>query len=275
MAGYNAPEATVRIGEIEFTAMSFDRAVDWVLERAVARRGGTVVTPNADFVVRAHRDASFRRLLEAFDLRVPDGMGVIYAGRLAGRPLRQTVTGRLLLPAVAARAAKSGLPLALFGAGPDVAAEAGRRLQRRCPGLEIPVAITPPYPIAIGSAADQRQVAEIAASRARVVFVGLSAPKGEAWIQAHRAELGDRVLVGVGAALDIIAGRFREAPAWMTRLGVEWLFRLAQEPRRLTRRYLVDDPWIFWWALRARFSVEGRSPGGTPGTEPRSRSSQP
>jgi len=84
------------------------------------------------------------------------------------------------------------------------------------------------------------------------VFVGLSAPKGEAWIRAHREELGDRVLVGVGAAFDIAAGRFRPAPAWMTRLGVEWLFRLAQEPRRLARRYLVDDPWIFWWALRAR-----------------------
>jgi N-acetylglucosaminyldiphosphoundecaprenol N-acetyl-beta-D-mannosaminyltransferase len=112
----------------------------------------------------------------------------------------------------------------------------------------------------VGSAVDNELVDRLVASGARAIFVALGAPKQEFWTQHHRERLPTTVIVGVGAALDIIAGRFREAPRWMTNFGLEWLFRLAQEPRRLAHRYLVDDPWVFWWAIKTRLGRGLRTP---------------
>lgn len=243
---------TVRVGDLDFHAATFGATVDWVCRQA-AGGGGLVCTPNADYVVRARRDPLFRGAIQAADLRVPDGMAVIYAARLAGLNLRRTVTGRLLLPAVAARAASEGLSISLFGAGEGVAQQARDVLLERYPRLTVGVAISPPMGFEIGSPADVEAVARLRDAGSRVIFVALGAPRQEIWMATHRLDLADSVLVGVGAAFDILSGRFREAPEWATRIGMEWLIRLLQEPRRLARRYLVDDPWIFWWALRHRF----------------------
>lgn len=214
--------------------------------------GRYVCTPNVDYVVRAERDQRFRAAINEADLRVPDGMWIVYASRIAGRPLRATVTGRMLVPTLAAACRDRGLAFGLMGAAPGVAATAAARLVEAHPGLAISHAISPPMGFVVGSEADRAIVREISAEPPAVLCVGLGAPKQELWMQAHRAELPATVLVGVGAGIDITAGRFRTAPAWMTRWGFEWLFRLAQEPRRLAQRYLVDDPWILWWAIRTR-----------------------
>jgi len=244
---------TVDVAGISLHPLRFEQAVDWIVDRANRGDGGTVCTPNADYVVRQRHDAAFRQAILQADVRVPDGMGVIYAARIARRPLRSTVTGRLLLPAVARIAAEREWTIALYGAGPGVAAAAAAVLSRRYPGLRIAAAITPPGDLRIGSEVDNRAVRELHESRARVLFVGLGAPKQELWMEAHRDELPGMVIVGVGAALDIVSGKFRTAPNWMTRVGLEWAFRLAQEPRRLAKRYLVDDPWIIYWAFRERW----------------------
>lgn len=243
---------TVRIGDLEIHNLGFDDAVDQIWRRVEARSGGVVCTPNADYVVRARRDRAFREAIAAADLRVPDGMGIVYASHIAGRPIQSTVTGRLLLPALAQRAAEAGVPMTLFGAQPGVAARAARRLLARFPTLEIDEALSPPADFAVGSAEDARVVSALRDARPRLLFVALGAPKQEIWMQRHRDDFDSAVLVGVGAAFDIVAGRFREAPRWMTSVGLEWLFRLAQEPRRLARRYLIDDPWIIRWAIETR-----------------------
>lgn len=219
-------------------------------------------TPNADYVVRAHRDPTFRSAIQDARLRVPDGMWIVYASRIAGRPLHGTVTGRLLLPAVADAAETMGLRLALFGSSAGVAQRTAARLMAERPGLAIGATITPPYPLVIGSAQDLALVDELVAAQADIIFVALGAPRQERWMQEHAGAFGGAVLVGVGAAFDIMAGRFREAPRWMTRIGIEWLFRLAQEPRRLARRYLVDDPWIIGWAITERMRAMGRRGSG-------------
>jgi N-acetylglucosaminyldiphosphoundecaprenol N-acetyl-beta-D-mannosaminyltransferase len=251
------PFAVVRVWHMPLHAATFDQTVAWIVERA-GKGGGSVCTPNADYLVRAQRDAEFRRAIGAADLRVPDGMAVIYAARLAGLGSLKTVTGRLLVDAVAEQAAGEGWPIALFGALEGVAEEAAAALKRKYPTLQIAEALAPPARFSVGSEADRHLVARLAASGASVIFVALGAPKQEIWMAAHRDELSGKVLVGVGAAFDIIAGRFRAAPAWMTRVGLEWLVRLAQEPRRLARRYLVDDPRIFGWAIRFRLSQHAR-----------------
>ena len=211
-----------------------------------------VATPNADYAFRSRRDERFRAAIQAADIRVPDGMGIVYASWIAGRPFRGTVTGRLLVPALAEHAAAVGAPIALVGAPPGVAEEAGRRLTAAYPGLKVALAMAPPMGLDVDGAEGRRLADAVAASDARVVFVALGAPRQERWMQAHRSALDGKVAVGVGAALDIVSGRFRAAPPIMTRLGLEWAFRLAQEPRRLARRYLIDDPQVLLWALRER-----------------------
>jgi N-acetylglucosaminyldiphosphoundecaprenol N-acetyl-beta-D-mannosaminyltransferase len=243
---------------VEFHPLAFDQAVEWIVNAAKAGVGGVVCTPNVDYVVRARRDRAFQAAIAAADLRVPDGMWIVYAARIAGLPIRESVTGRLLVPAVARLVQDAGIPIALYGAGPGIATAAAEALRRRYPALKIVATVTPPTPFHIGSAADQRGVEELRKAGAGVIFVALGAPKQEIWMERHRDELSGTVLVGVGAAFDIIAGRFREAPRWMTRTGLEWLFRLVQEPRRLARRYLVEDPWILLWAVRRRRDGRGR-----------------
>jgi N-acetylglucosaminyldiphosphoundecaprenol N-acetyl-beta-D-mannosaminyltransferase len=244
--------STVRIGDVEVDDVTFDETVAWILEHASDGRGGLVSTPNADAVIRSRTDPLFRAATNEGDLRVPDGMWIVYASRIAGSPLRGTVTGRLLVPATAAVSASTGTPIALFGARPGVAERARDVLLERVPSALIVDAFGPSMGFEIGGPEDVAAVERIRGSGARIVFVALGAPKQEVWMVDHRADLPGVVIAGVGAALDVIAGLFREAPRWMTAIGLEWLVRLSQEPRRLGRRYLLEDPWIVWWALRTR-----------------------
>jgi N-acetylglucosaminyldiphosphoundecaprenol N-acetyl-beta-D-mannosaminyltransferase len=217
-------------------------------------RARYVCTPNMDYVVRSRRNERFRDAINAADLRVPDGAWIVYASRLAGRPLRASVTGRMLLPRLAAYCRDAGRSVGILGAADGVAAMAAARLTATYPGLQVRHAISPPMGFVVGSPADLAILAALKADPVDLLFVALGAPKQEIWMREHRDGLPGTVLIGVGAGVDIVAGRFREAPRWMTRVGLEWLFRLAQEPRRLARRYLVDDPWVLLWALRTRLS---------------------
>jgi N-acetylglucosaminyldiphosphoundecaprenol N-acetyl-beta-D-mannosaminyltransferase len=244
----------VQIGSIfinNVTTEEHDEAVkSWLAEPSA--EGRYVCTPNVDYVIRAGGNPVFREAINNARLRVPDGMWIVYASRLAGRPLRGTVTGRLILPRFAEYCRDNGLSLGLMGAGPGVAAIAAERLKSAYPGLTVAHTISPPYPFAVGSAEDAAIMTQLRAKPPAMLFVALGAPKQEIWMNAHAAELAPMVLIGVGAALDVVAGRVREAPRWMTRIGLEWLFRLVQEPRRLAKRYLWDDPRILVWAIATR-----------------------
>jgi N-acetylglucosaminyldiphosphoundecaprenol N-acetyl-beta-D-mannosaminyltransferase len=245
---------TVVIGDLSLHNTTFAATLQSILAWADDRSGGYVCTPNVDFVAKARSNVPFRRAVNAARLRVPDGMWIVYASRLAGRPLLGTVTGRLLVAPVCEALWRSGDAVGFFGAAPGIASEAMRLVGARASLTPVGIAISPEFGFAIGSTVDAAYVAELKAIDPAVIFVALGAPRQELWMAAHAAEFPRAILVGVGAAFDVLAGRHREAPGWMTRLGFEWLFRLAHEPRRLARRYLVDDPWIFWWALRKRLA---------------------
>ncbi len=219
-------------------------------------KGGYVCTPNVDHMVRAVRDPAFRRAVQNADLRVPDGMWIIYGSRIAGRGSLSTVTGRLLPEAVGKALAARGESIALFGGPPEMAERAAWTLRKR--GALVADAFGPSMRFVVGSPEDQAATDRLRQSPAKVVFVALGAPKQELWMEYHAEELKDRVMIGVGAALDVLGGRVREAPRWVTSLGLEWFFRLAQEPRRLSRRYLWDDPRFLWWMFQARRGQEQR-----------------
>jgi N-acetylglucosaminyldiphosphoundecaprenol N-acetyl-beta-D-mannosaminyltransferase len=232
-----------------------DEAVARIVEWARAGGGGYVTTPNIDHLVRARRDPSFKALVAGARLRLPDGMGLIYGMRLAGRPLRGSVTGRLLPEAIARATAEDPVPMALLGGRDDAPAKAAARLREL--GANMVTAISPPMGFEIGGAADDEAVRRLVAADPRVLIVGFGAPKQEQWMARHQADLPRTVMLGLGQTIDVLGGRVAAAPRWMTRVGLEWFFRMLRDPRRIGRRVFIDDPPFFWWMLRER--LRGRS----------------
>jgi N-acetylglucosaminyldiphosphoundecaprenol N-acetyl-beta-D-mannosaminyltransferase len=249
--------AEVQIDTLTVRNMVFAEAVEQIVAWARTGSGGYVATPNVDHVVRARRNPEFRALVLGARLRVPDGRGIIYGSRLRGTPLRGAVTGRLLPEAIVRATPGERLPIALLGGQREAPAKAAARLSEL--GGNVVAAIGPPMGFEIGSDEDQATVAALERVDPRILFVGLGAPKQEIWMARHQALLPRTVMVGVGQAIDVLGGVAPAAPAWMTRVGLEWAFRLLHHPRRVGRRYLIDDPPFFWWMLRARLG-RGRGP---------------
>jgi len=189
-----------------------------------------VVTINPEFVVASQRDEEFRRILNAADLALPDGIGIVWASRLLsrGRPLRERVAGSDLLPKIAALAAKRGYRLFLLGAAPGVAEEAARRLRQQSPGLTI----AGTYAGSPAAEEEDEIVALVRAAKPDILFVAYGAPAQDKWIARNLEQMGVPVAMGVGGAFDFIAGVAVRAPRWVQCLGLEWLHRLCHQPWR-------------------------------------------
>jgi N-acetylglucosaminyldiphosphoundecaprenol N-acetyl-beta-D-mannosaminyltransferase len=200
-----------------------------------------VTTPNTDHVVRLQKDTALRQAHEEASLVLADGWPVVQACRILGRPLKGRVTGADLLPNVCEMAAKSGRSLYILGGMDGVAERAAHNLRARYPGLRIAGTYSPPFGFE-RDAEECRRIAErIDRARPDLLAIGLGCPKQELWIAKHRREMQFGVALCIGAAIDFAAGNLSRAPQWMQHNGLEWLYRLAQEPGRLWKRYLVDD----------------------------------
>ncbi|WP_239105059.1 WecB/TagA/CpsF family glycosyltransferase [Microbispora rosea] len=203
--------------------------------------GGHVVTPNVDICRAAACDPSLRALIDTAELAVADGMPLVWASRLLGRPLPERVTGADLIWSLTGAAAARGLPVYLIGGPPGVAEAARDALRGRYPGLVVAGVHAPPYGFETDPAALAEVRGRLVAARPSLVFVGLGFPRQDRLIAQLRADLPGAWFVGCGAAIAFAAGSVRRAPGWMGDHGLEWLFRLISEPQRLARRYLVDD----------------------------------
>jgi N-acetylglucosaminyldiphosphoundecaprenol N-acetyl-beta-D-mannosaminyltransferase len=199
-----------------------------------------VVTVNMDFLSIAARNAEFRATLNSADLAVADGMPLVWLARLRGQRLTERVAGVDLVSASCRLAAEQGRRVFLLGAGPGVAEAAGKRLEVIFPGLEIAGTYSPPMGV-LHRPENDRIVRMIRDARPDFLFVALGAPRQDLWIRKHQPELRVPVAMGVGCVFDLLAGSVKRAPQWMQRTGLEWVFRLVQEPTRLWRRYLVND----------------------------------
>jgi 1,2-diacylglycerol 3-beta-glucosyltransferase len=215
------------------------------LHAAVSEHSQThVATVNVDFLVSAQRNAELRSVLAASELNVADGTPVVWLSRLLGRPVPERVAGTDLVPRLAAEAAGSGLRVFFLGGEGGVAAIAARRLAREHDGLQVAGWLEPPRAPLEALASDD-MIAAVNQARPDVLLVALGNPKQELWIARHRHLMPTvSVLIGVGCVFDLLAGRARRAPRWMQRSGLEWLHRLAGEPRRLARRYVSDAGWL-------------------------------
>jgi N-acetylglucosaminyldiphosphoundecaprenol N-acetyl-beta-D-mannosaminyltransferase len=219
---------------------SYEEATEKVLAWAAAGESRYVCVANVHMVMEAQDDPSFRTLVNAADLVTPDGMPLVWMLRKLGYPHQERVRGPELTSRVCAEAARRGVPVGFYGGHPEALEALVRNLSARFPGLRVVYAYSPPFR-PLTPEEDERVTEEINASGARILFVGLGCPKQEWWMAEHKGRVR-AVMLGVGAAFDFHAGRVRQAPVWMQRAGLEWLFRLVQEPRRLWRRYLKHNP---------------------------------
>jgi N-acetylglucosaminyldiphosphoundecaprenol N-acetyl-beta-D-mannosaminyltransferase len=220
------------------------------LDRAEAllEEGGMhyVVTPNPEIAQIAKKDEAFREILCNADLTLPDGIGVIYAAKILGRPLKCRVPGIEFASGICERIAKTGKNLFLLGAKPGVAEEAAKNLMRDYPGLVV-CGAHDGYFKENGPVVDQ-----IKESGADVVFVCLGAPKQEKWIAEFGSQSGAALLVGLGGSLDVFAGQVKRAPEVWQKLGLEWLYRLIKQPSRFGR--MMKLPLFLLDAVAARIS---------------------
>jgi len=202
-----------------------------------------VMTVNVDFLRLGAEDRMFQHLINSADLAVPDGMPLLWGAKLLGDPLLERVTGIDLIGRCAALSAQQGYKIFLLGAGPGVAEQAATVLRQRYPGVRIVGTYAPP--MACTAEDDETTVRLVQEMQPDLLFVAFGAPKQDEWIRAHMQRLNVPVCMGVGGAFDMLAGRVKRAPGWMQSSGLEWAYRLAQEPTRLWKRYVVDDLPIF------------------------------
>lgn len=223
-------------------------AVSSVLAHARLRQGGIVCVANVDMVTRAKRDPKLRNAMRSAVLVVSDGMPLVWMLRKLGFRRADRVYGPDLMWRLCGECAARGLSVFLYGGSEAEIAGIRAVLERQMPTLKIAGAVSPPM-LPVDPPADPQTAAQINGSEADVVFVGLGCPKQEYWMLNNAADL-KAVTVGVGYAFAQLAGLKSRAPEWMSRRGLEWIYRLGQEPRRLWRRYLVGNTLFVIYALR-------------------------
>jgi N-acetylglucosaminyldiphosphoundecaprenol N-acetyl-beta-D-mannosaminyltransferase len=239
-----ARPATVDIVDVPIAVTDYERTLDWMDAMVAERRHGYVCACNTHTVMASHEDAELRAALRSpYALNVPDGQPLVWALGALGHSLPDRVYGPELMARACARAAaETGQRFYLYGGrDQDALIRLGTTLRKRFPGINIVGAYSPPFR-ALTSEERTAVAEDINAAEADVVWVGIGVPKQEKWMAALRPSLEAPVLVGVGAAFDFLAGLVPQAPPMLQKAGLEWAFRLTQEPRRLWRRYLRYNP---------------------------------
>ncbi|HZT07380.1 MAG TPA: WecB/TagA/CpsF family glycosyltransferase [Chloroflexota bacterium] len=247
------PERVVSVLGVRVHDVTFASALGALIGFIESGRPHRVITPNPEIVMHARQDPHYREVLNTSDLAIPDGIGLLFAARMAGRPLRSHVRGTDLVLRLAARSAVEGWRWFLLGAQPGVAEAAGTWLEREFSGLVVAGAASG-SPDPREDAAIQRAICR--ASPVHVLLVAYGAPRQELWIARNQGATGVPVQIGVGGVLNFFAGRSSRAPGWVRRLELEWAYRLAREPWRWRRQLAL--PAFAVLAMRAALGARIR-----------------
>jgi N-acetylglucosaminyldiphosphoundecaprenol N-acetyl-beta-D-mannosaminyltransferase len=240
-------------------ATSYREASDRIMSWAKNGESRMVCAASVNNVMETRESSDFLDVMNRADLVTPDGMPLVWGLKLLGVKGPTRTYGPTLTQILLDRAEVSGVPVGFYGGSPQVLDDLLEVARRRWPELKVTYAHSPPFR-ELTPEERQREMAEINASGARLVFVGIGSPKQDRWMDSNKNQIG-AVMLGVGAAFDFIAGVKKQAPSILQRLGLEWLFRLLSEPRRLWRRYLVRNPrFLYLFGLQyVRAKVAGRS----------------
>jgi N-acetylglucosaminyldiphosphoundecaprenol N-acetyl-beta-D-mannosaminyltransferase len=256
-----SPPERVEVVGIPLAVSDYEEVLDWMQAMIAARARGYVTAAAVNLVMSAREQPRTLAAVLGATLAVPDGMPLVWALQALGHARATRVYGPDLMLRFCARAAAAGTPMYLYGGRDEAALELlTTRLRERFPGLRIVGGHSPPFR-ALTAGEEARVLADIEASGAEVVWVGTGQPKQERWMHAMRPRLRAPLLVGVGAAFDFHAGLVPQAPRWMQRSGLEWVYRLWREPRRLWRRYARYNP-RFVAGFARQYAAHLRARGG-------------
>jgi N-acetylglucosaminyldiphosphoundecaprenol N-acetyl-beta-D-mannosaminyltransferase len=247
----------VRIGRVWIDSVTRAEALCKIRELVDSCSGGCVFTPNVDHILLAEINPEFRRAYRRADLVLADGVPVVWASKVLRVPVPEKLSGSDMILPIARLAAAEGWRVYLLGGNAGVARDAAARLSAR-EGVLIVGVDDPFIQLEGGGGTDREIIARIRKAEPDLLFVALGAPKQELWIARHKHELAPAVAIGVGASLDFVAGRLTRAPRWISAIGLEWFYRLVQEPRRLWRRYLLRGPRFIPLLLRGLASDRRR-----------------
>lgn len=200
-----------------------------------------VVTPNVDHIVRLEKDAELQKVYKNASLILTDGKPLIWISKWYRTPIKEKISGSDLFPKVCELAANKNYTMYLLGAAEGVADTAARNLMKKYPGLNIVGTYSPPFGFEKNEQEINKIKAQIKDVHPDILIVGLGCPKQEKFMYYHCKELGVPISFGLGASIDFEAGNIKRAPKWMSEHGLEWLYRITQDPKRLVKRYLVDD----------------------------------
>lgn len=245
--------ATIEIFGFRVSNVTIGEAVDAILDQASRGIRENIYFVNAHCVNTAAEDPGYREVMSRADHVFADGVGLALAAKFAGESLRDNVNGTDLFPELCEKAAQNGTPIAFLGGRKDVVTRCARRMTSRYPGLQIVCALDGYF----AREEEEAVIETINNSGAQILLVAKGMPRQEMWIDRVSDRLQIPQVMAVGGLFDFYSGRFIRAPHFLRKLGLEWLFRLAQEPRRLFKRYVIGNPVFLYRTLRLR--LEGRS----------------
>ena len=230
---------------------SYAQAIQQVVAWAQQHESRYVCAANVHMLMEAHDSPEFQHVVNAADLVTPDGMPLVWMLQCLGYPQQERVYGPDLTLKLIETAVIHKIGVGFYGGTAETLAQLTTSFKEKYPNLQIKYSYSPPFR-PLTTMEDESVILDVNASGAKILFIGLGCPKQERWMAAHKGRI-QAVMLGVGAAFDIHAGQKPQAPAWMQRVALEWLFRLGSEPRRLWRRYLLHNPRFFVLALMQLF----------------------
>jgi N-acetylglucosaminyldiphosphoundecaprenol N-acetyl-beta-D-mannosaminyltransferase len=249
----------IQIGSLPVHRVTLEESVEWVidyLKKKHLRSPGLIVTPNAQHVTLAEKDAIFRMACRAAALSVPDGASIVLASRILGTPIPERVAGCDLMERLCGGCAEHGHSVFFLGGLPGAADKAAQLLSARYPGLQVAGTYCPPYGFEKNPEECAHIRQQITDAAPDLLLVAFGAPKQEIWAWKNCADLPVGLAMSVGSSFDTQSGMLARAPLWMQQSGLEWLFRLVTEPKRLWKRYLLGNVAFLYIVLRQRFSFD-------------------
>lgn len=229
----------------EVDNLTMNEAVQKIEQLILNKKPSYVVTPNVDHIVKLESDKEFQEVYKEADLILTDGMPLIWISKLKKNPIKEKVSGSDLFPEVCKLAAYKGYKVFLLGAAEGVAAKAAENLKEKYKGLNVVGTYSPSYGFEKKEHEIQEIIKMINEVKPDILAVGLGAPKQEKFLYNYRKQLNVPISLAIGASIDFEAGNIERAPEWMQHSGLEWFYRLCKEPKRMFKRYLVDDIKIF------------------------------
>lgn len=232
--------------------LTMDEAIDRIDKLVINKKPSYVVTPNVDHIVKLENDIEFQQVYKDADLILTDGMPLIWISKLKKMPIKEKVSGSDLFPQVCSLASKKGYKVFLLGAAEGVADKAAKNLMEKYNGLEVVGTYSPSYGFEKNEDEIENIINIINTTKPDILAVGLGAPKQEKFLYKYKDKLNVPVSLAIGASIDFEAGNIDRAPIWMQNTGLEWFYRLMKEPKRMFKRYLIDDMKIFKLVIKYR-----------------------